>query len=161
MYFEISATTCRFAAIQRTETDNRGSRQIHHCSVELGWPKKAEPEHPFSKLLLPSTLLQESRDCSGFDYTERGSILLILQVVYSFVQRDFLDIFRLVLILLTGEKPHVFFLNRCNHCVFMLFVNDREYASYLIVLFHLVKSWSQIAVVKLKKRDIYKVFGVF
>lgn len=69
-----------------------------------------------------------------------------------------MTVFRLVLILLTGEE-HVFFL--FYFCwiilttVFPNLVNDREDASYLIVLFYLMKYWSRIAVVKLTKRGIY------
>lgn len=75
-----------------------------------------------------------------------------------------MTVFRLVLILLTGEEHFsflfVFFVLFC-FCwiilttVFPSLVNDREDASYLIVLFYLMKYWSRIAVVKLTKRGIY------
>lgn len=70
-----------------------------------------------------------------------------------------MTVFRLVLILLTGEE-HFFFFLFC-FCwiilttVFPSLVNDREDASYLIVLFYLMKYWSRIAVVKLTKKGIY------
>lgn len=75
-----------------------------------------------------------------------------------------MTVFRLVLILLTGEELFVFVLFVLFFCfcwiilttVFLSLVNDdREDASYLIVLFYLMKYWSRIAVVKLTKRGIY------
>lgn len=71
-----------------------------------------------------------------------------------------MTVFRLVLILLTG-KEQCFWVFLFCFCwiilttVFPSLVNDREDASYLIVLFYLMKYWSRIAVVKLTKRDIY------
>lgn len=67
-----------------------------------------------------------------------------------------MTVFRLVLILLTGEE--LFLLLFCwiiLTTVFPCFVNDREDASYLIVLFYLLKYWLHKAVVKLTKRGIY------
>ena len=82
-----------------------------------------------------------------------------------------MTVFRLVLILLTGEELFflfcfVFFLFCFVFCwiilttVFPSLVNDREDASYLIVLFYLMKNWSRIAVVKLTKRGIYDFCSV-
>lgn len=64
-------------------------------------------------------------------------------------------VFRLVLILLTGEEHFFCFRWIILTTVFPSLVNDREDASYLIVLFYLLKYWSRIAVVKLTKRGIY------
>lgn len=64
-------------------------------------------------------------------------------------------VFRLVLILLTGEEHFFLFRWIILTTVFPSLVNDREDASYLIVLFYLLKYWSRIAVVKLTKRGIY------
>lgn len=69
-----------------------------------------------------------------------------------------MTVFRLVLILLTGEEQFFFCFCFCwiiLTTVFPSLVNDREDASYLIVLFYLMKYWSRIAVVKLTKRGIY------
>lgn len=69
-----------------------------------------------------------------------------------------MTVFRLVLILLTGEEHFFFLFCFCwiiLTTVFPSLVNDREDASYLIVLFYLMKYWSRIAVVKLTKKGIY------
>ena len=73
-----------------------------------------------------------------------------------------MSVYRLVLILLTGEKQFLFcFCWIILTTVFPSRVNDREDASYLIVLFYLMKYWSHIAVVKLTKRGIYDFFLFF
>lgn len=41
--------------------------------------------------------------------------------------------------------------------MFLSLVNDREDASYLIVLFYLMKYWSRIAVVKLTKKKVFMI----
>lgn len=91
----------------------------------------------------------------------KQTFLLILRwlscivFLYKGISWAFLD---LVLILLTGEKLFflfVFFAGFILTTVFPSLVNDREDASYLIVLFYLLKYWSRIAVVKLTKRGIY------
>lgn len=65
-------------------------------------------------------------------------------------------VFRLVLILLTGEEHFLFrFCWIILTTVFPSLVYGREDASYLIVLFYLMKYRSRIAVVKLTKRGIY------
>lgn len=62
-------------------------------------------------------------------------------------------VFRPVLILLTGEEHFsVCFCWIILTTVLPSLVNDREDASYLIVLFYLMKYWSRIAVVKLTKK---------
>lgn len=79
-----------------------------------------------------------------------------------------MTVFRLLLILLTGEEHFSFLFCFCLFCfcwiilttVFPSLVNDREDASYLIVLFYLMKYWSRIAVVKLTKRGIYDFCSV-
>lgn len=73
----------------------------------------------------------------------------------SFVQRDFMIVW-LVLILLTGEEHFCWIILTT---VFPSLVNDRVDASYLIVLFYVMKYCSHITVVKLAKRDIYDFFG--
>lgn len=73
-----------------------------------------------------------------------------------------MTVFRPVLILLIGEEDFFFLFYCCwiiLTTVFSCLVNDREDASYLIVLFYLMKYWSRIAVVKLTKRGIYDLFG--
>lgn len=66
-----------------------------------------------------------------------------------------MTVFRLALILLTGEEHFYFgfvFAGFILTTVFPSLVNDREDASYLIILFILLKYWLRIAVVKLTKR---------
>lgn len=68
-----------------------------------------------------------------------------------------MDVFELVLILLTGDEHFlvVLFCWIILTTVFPCFVNDREDANYLIVLFYLMTYWLHIAVVKLTKGGIY------
>ncbi len=66
-----------------------------------------------------------------------------------------MNVFRPVLILLTGEELFSFVLFFCwiiLTTVFSRLVNDREDASYLIVFFYLMKYWSRIACCKVNKK---------
>ena len=65
-------------------------------------------------------------------------------------------LFCLVLILLIGEG-HFVLLDYLT-TVFSNLVNYRVAASYLIMLFYVMKYWSHITVVKVTNRDIYDFF---
>lgn len=141
------------------------------------------PENAFIPAHSPSKLCcRNALKVYRFDHADISKHFLVEDIVliklYSlFVQRDFMIVFRPVLILLTGEEHFIFILlffcfvlfffpplDSFNHCVFQGFVNDyREDASYLIVLFYLLKYWFAYSCCKVnthkKKRYLWFLFG--